>query len=80
MDCGSFCDIDELPNFHRGNKVLLAISVLNVFTYAGAKAYYSWRNKVRERKWQAMSEKEQETYLKTTKDKGNKRLDFRLAH
>lgn len=73
-------DIDELPNFHTGNKILLGIAILNAFTYTGTKIYYVWRNRIREKKWQAMSEKEQETYLKTTKDKGNKRLDFRLAH
>lgn len=35
---------------------------------------------MREKKWEAMTEKDQVNYLKTTKDMGNKRLDFRLAH
>lgn len=34
----------------------------------------------REKKWSSMSREEKETYLATTNDKGNKRLDFRFAH
>ncbi|KAK4696187.1 hypothetical protein P7C71_g1694, partial [Lecanoromycetidae sp. Uapishka_2] len=35
---------------------------------------------LRRKKWDAMSPLEKETYLQTTTDKGNKRLDFRFAH
>lgn len=34
----------------------------------------------REKIWSAMSDAEKELYVKTTTDKGNKRLDFRFAH
>lgn len=34
----------------------------------------------RERTWNAMSKEDKEEYLRTTKDEGNKRLDFRFAH
>lgn len=34
----------------------------------------------REKIWSAMSDGEKEHYVKTTTDKGNKRLDFRFAH
>jgi hypothetical protein len=44
------------------------------------KVYYIWRNKSRDRKWNAMSSEEKDHYLRTTKDEGNKRLDFRFAH
>lgn len=44
------------------------------------KGYYIWRNKTRERIWNAMSDGEKDEYLRTTKDEGNKRLDFRFAH
>jgi hypothetical protein len=36
--------------------------------------------RVRDRRWNELSLAERKTYLATTKDKGNKRLDFRFAH
>jgi hypothetical protein len=44
------------------------------------KGYYTWRNKTRENKWNAMTEAQRLEYLATTKDEGNKRLDFRFQH
>jgi hypothetical protein len=44
------------------------------------KVYYVWRNRTRARIWDAMSPEEKDQYLTTTKDEGNKRLDFRFAH
>lgn len=44
------------------------------------KVYYVWRNKTREGAWNDKSSQEKDEYLKTTKDEGNKRLDFRFAH
>ena len=38
------------------------------------------RNRVRDERWNAMSEDEQKEYLSTTKDSGNKLLNFRFAH
>lgn len=54
--------------------------VTNIFIYLFTKAYYVWRNASRDKKWNAMSEEEKRVYLATTKDEGNKRLDFRFAH
>ncbi|KAF2829624.1 MFS general substrate transporter [Ophiobolus disseminans] len=71
---------DDKPLYRRGNKVLIAICVWNFVAFIGAKVYYVWVNKKRERVWGGMSKDEKETYLETTKDKGNKRLDFRFAH
>ncbi len=34
----------------------------------------------REKIWGGMSKEQKQTYLATTTDKGNKRLDFRFAH
>jgi len=48
--------------------------------FSGAKWYYVDVNRKRERIPQNMSKEEKETYLETSKDKGNKRLDFRFAH
>jgi hypothetical protein len=53
---------------------------MNIAMYALTKAYYIFRNAQKERKWRAMSEEERLDYLANTKDKGNKRLDFRFAH
>jgi hypothetical protein len=71
---------DDKPLYRRGNKVLIAICAYNFALFIGAKVYYVSVNKKRERIWSSMSKDEKETYLQTTKDEGNKRLDFRFAH
>jgi hypothetical protein len=71
---------DDAPRYKRGNHILLAILVLNIFLYLGTKVYYVKRNAYRERVWGTMSEEERLRYLATTKDEGNKRLDFRFTH
>jgi len=71
---------DDAPRYKRGNKQLLAIGVMNIFLYGFVKAYYVFRNAHREKKWNAMTEEQRLEYLATTKDEGNKRLDFRFAH
>ncbi|KAH9939829.1 major facilitator superfamily domain-containing protein [Amylocystis lapponica] len=71
---------DDKPYYHRGNKVLLGLNVLNICLFYLAKLYYVKRNEYREKKWNAMTCEEKDNYLNTTKDKGNKRLDFRFAH
>ncbi|KAI0020295.1 major facilitator superfamily domain-containing protein [Xylariomycetidae sp. FL0641] len=70
---------DDAPLYRRGNSVLLGLVGLNLLLYVLAKAYYIWRNGGRERKWGAMTPEEQLVYLADHQDKGNKRLDFRLA-
>ncbi|KAL2850665.1 putative MFS transporter [Aspergillus pseudoustus] len=67
---------DDKPYYHRGNGQLIAINVATMATYALAKAYYIARNRWKRSKWNAMSEQEKVEYLETTKDQGNKRLDF----
>jgi hypothetical protein len=42
--------------------------------------YYVKRNSYRDRVWGSMSDEERLKYTTTTKDEGNKRLDFRFAH
>ncbi|MCJ1481729.1 hypothetical protein MMC06_001888 [Schaereria dolodes] len=71
---------DDKPLYRRGNKVLLGIAVYNSALFVVAKFYYVWRNSKREQMWDNMTHDERLTYLATTKDKGNKRLDFRFAH
>jgi hypothetical protein len=71
---------DDAPLYHRGNQQLFAINMGVIGLLIGTKLYYLWRNSRRERIWSSMSAEEQYNYLSTTKDKGNKRLDFRFAH
>ncbi|KAI1135563.1 MFS general substrate transporter [Hypoxylon sp. FL0543] len=70
---------DDAPLYRRGNAILIGILCLNLLLYVLAKAYYVWRNRVRERKWNAMTFEEKLVYLNDYQDAGNKRLDFRLA-
>lgn len=71
---------DDAPLYRRGNSQLLAIVTANIVIYSLTKAYYVWRNKSRDRKWNAMTLDQRQHYLETTRDEGNKRLDFRFAH
>lgn len=71
---------DDAPLYHRGNTVLFGIAFASLGLLLLTKVYYIWRNKSRDNIWNAMSEEEQIHYRATTKDKGNKRLDFRFAH
>jgi hypothetical protein len=70
---------DDKPLYHRGNKQLIAINVACMAANVFAKIYYTYRNKSKTTKWNAMTKHEQEIYLATTADKGNKRLDFLFA-
>ncbi|KAG9218158.1 hypothetical protein CCMSSC00406_0008097 [Pleurotus cornucopiae] len=72
---------DDAPRYRRGNTILITICVFNIVVlYPATKAYYMWRNRQRAKIWDAMTSEEKSTYLQTTKDIGNRRLDFRFAH
>jgi hypothetical protein len=58
----------------------VAIAAYNIVLYLAVKQYYVWRNKSKDKEWKKLSAAEQLTYLETTKDEGNKRLDFRFVH
>ncbi|KAI9645120.1 hypothetical protein NHQ30_005854 [Ciborinia camelliae] len=62
------------------NRTLLILLFLNITLYVLTKIYYIKRNAYKDSKWNGMSEDEKLEYLATTKDEGNKRLDFRFAH
>ena len=68
------------PIDRRGNRVLIGICVLNIVLYIFSKVYYTWRNKQRDRRWNALTAEEKIEYLETTTDEGSYRLDFRFAH
>lgn len=71
---------DDKPLYRRGNKILLAVCCVNVVLFYLAKAFYIWRNKVRDRRWSGMTRGEQDHYALNTTDEGMKRLDFRFVH
>ncbi|KAI2625784.1 MFS general substrate transporter [Hypoxylon sp. NC1633] len=71
---------DDQPEYRRGNKQLVAVCSANIVVYGLVKLYYIWRNRQRDREWNAMTREEQLRYLETTRDQGSKRKDFRFAH
>ncbi|PWY95419.1 MFS general substrate transporter [Aspergillus sclerotioniger CBS 115572] len=71
---------DDKPKYRRGNSALLGINILAILMFLATKAYYLYRNKQRERVWNAMTEEQRQHYLQTSTDTGSKRLDFRFAH
>lgn len=71
---------DDAPRYYRGNRILLAILAYNVALYVSTQLWYMYRNKNREAVWGKMTTEEKKVYLATTKDVGNKRLDFRFAY
>ncbi|TID16966.1 MFS general substrate transporter [Venturia nashicola] len=70
----------DKPMYRTGNKVLIAICCYNFALFIGAKLFYVHVNKKRAAVWDAMTHEERDVYLSTTRDKGNKRLDFRFTH
>ncbi|KAK5994831.1 putative transporter [Cladobotryum mycophilum] len=71
---------DDQPLYRRGNKILLGITCFNIVLFYFVKAFYIWRNKVRDERWDAMTKEEQDHYSLNTTDEGMKRLDFRFVH
>lgn len=71
---------NDAPLYHQGNDVLIALDVLAIVLFVGAKLYYLRRNKIRARRWGAMTDAQKDEYLATTTDEGNKRLDFQFKH
>ena len=67
---------DDKPIYRRGNRVLLGITAWNFALIIFIKSYYIWRNKQRDKIWNAMSDEEKQKYLATTTDEGNKRYVF----
>lgn len=70
----------DAPRYYTANKALLGLVVFNmVIVYPGTWLYYTTINKKRDKVWDAMTSEQKSEYLRTTKDEGNKRLDFRFA-
>ena len=71
---------DDRPMYKRGNMQLFVINLILIPILLLVKLYYIWRNKSKEKVWNAMSEDERRAYRETTTDEANKRLDFRFEH
>ncbi|KAJ5222420.1 uncharacterized protein N7469_008660 [Penicillium citrinum] len=71
---------DDKPKYRRGNSALIAIAVLAIALFVGAKVYYVWENNRRDKIWNAMTEDERNDYIRNTDIQGSQRLDFRFAH
>ncbi|KAF2688130.1 MFS general substrate transporter [Lentithecium fluviatile CBS 122367] len=71
---------DDKPLYKRGNRNIIVINLLAIVLFLFAKAYYVTKNKIRDRKWNAMTPEERIIYMKTTTDTASRRLDFRFAH
>ncbi|KAL6908615.1 major facilitator superfamily domain-containing protein [Trichoderma evansii] len=71
---------NDAPLYHRGNFNLVIINILGIVLFLLAKAYYVFRNKQRDKTWNAMSEEAKKEYAADKKIQGSKRLDFRFAH
>lgn len=71
---------DDAPLYKQGNLILIIICSANFIIYMSTYFFYRGINRHREQQWNKMTVKEQETYLETTKDLGNERLEFRFAY
>jgi len=69
----------DAPRYVKGNTALLVICGVCLVLYPLTYLFYRNTNTSRDKKWDAMDPKEKSEYLRTTKDEGNKRLDFRFA-
>ncbi|KAJ5509741.1 hypothetical protein N7527_011884 [Penicillium freii] len=69
---------DDKPNYRRGNGQLIAVNVATMVAYVLAKLYYTRRNQWKKTQWDKFTPEEKATYLSTTTDEGNKRLDFQF--
>jgi hypothetical protein len=70
---------NDAPRYVKGNIVLLVICGVCLVLYPLTYFFYRGINKRRDAKWDNMTEQEKSEYLRTTKDEGNRRLDFRFA-
>ncbi|KAG2350918.1 MFS general substrate transporter [Suillus weaverae] len=71
---------DDAVSNKRGNLILIIVCSANFIIYMSTYFFYRGINRHREQQWNKMTVAERETYLETTKDLGNERLDFRFAY
>ncbi|GAV46428.1 hypothetical protein ZYGR_0A00190 [Zygosaccharomyces rouxii] len=70
----------DKPLYHKGNDALIGIAFGTIAACLFTKFYYIYRNKQKDKIWNAFTEEEKLRYTIETTDDGNKRLDFRFVH
>ncbi|CAI4770349.1 CCQ_1a_G0047130.mRNA.1.CDS.1 [Saccharomyces cerevisiae] len=70
----------DAPLYRKGNGVLFSLALVMFPILIGSKLIYVYINKQRDKRWNAMSEEEEDHFLSTTSDAGSRRLDFRFYH
>ncbi|WOO83838.1 putative transporter [Vanrija pseudolonga] len=70
----------DAPYYHKGNRALIGIIAATIVLFYLSKGWYIWRNHQRDKIWNSWTNEQKDEYIRTTKDKGNKRLDFRFLH
>ncbi|KAI9304489.1 major facilitator superfamily domain-containing protein [Cunninghamella echinulata] len=68
----------DAPRYHTGNWINIALTLITTFLFLFQHFRYKLTNKYREKKWNALSDKEKKQYIETTKDLGSNRLDYRF--
>ncbi|KAK0456138.1 major facilitator superfamily domain-containing protein [Armillaria borealis] len=71
---------DDKPLYKRGNRTLIGICCMNIVLYILTYFFYRYINARRDKIWNSWTKEEQESYIDTTTDQGNARLDFRFAY
>jgi len=71
----------DAPRYFRANEILIGLIGFNIlFLYPGTYLFYKLINERRDRIWNGISAEEKIEYLRTTKEEGNKRPDFRFDY
>ncbi|KAJ5660593.1 Major facilitator superfamily domain general substrate transporter [Penicillium longicatenatum] len=71
--------IDDKPYYKRGNKILIALAVISLFSFVGSKVYYDRCNRRNAERWNAMTSEQRKDYLREHPTMNNKRIDFRFS-
>ncbi|KAI7860293.1 major facilitator superfamily domain-containing protein [Circinella umbellata] len=69
---------DDAPRYPTGNLICIVLNIVAIFLFISQRVRYTLTNKYREKEWNSMSDADKEIYNKTTKHKGNDRLDYRF--
>lgn len=67
---------DDAPLYHRGNTVLIGVAFGTIAACVLSTYYYKWRNAVNKRRWDALTQEEQDQYMSSTDHEGNKQINF----